>query len=281
MGLAEQLREGAILERKNIPFSGTTIGSAFFGATYAILDIEVDTPCRIRFYDDQSSRDDSTEISREFGDSTSTTDIGLIADVSMSVAGKYTMDPVLYGVPADTTDHLTYFRITESSGTVNGSLTVYPLEDENIIADEENDFYKISNRKTLQLSGINDRLTVVPRTYLMISASADENCRLRIYADTISRDDSVEITRTFSEAVMDPNIKIIADMDLVSGEVTKFYPKIVGANLETLPRTLQNLPGNIDTIRLNRNSINSRSEIYYRLEPSTATVDLEVYALED
>lgn len=279
MGLAEQLREGAILERKNIPFSGTTVGSAFFGATYAILDIEVDTPCRIRFYDDQSSRDDSTEISREFGDSTSTTDIGLIADVSMSAAGKYTMDPTVYGMPTDTANYLTYFRITESSGEVNGSLTVYPLEDENIVANEENDFYKISNRKTLELSGGSDILTGagVPRTYLMISATSDEECRLRIYADITSRDDSVEIGREFNEAVVNPNIKIIADMELEEGEVTKFYPKIIGANLETL----SGISGNIDTIRLNRNLINSRSEIYYRLEPSTAKVNLEVYALED
>jgi hypothetical protein len=281
MGLAEQLREGAILERKNITFSGTDTGSVFLGATYSILDIEVDSPCRIRFYDTENSLDDFAESIREYDDSPSATDIALIGDISMSIAGKYTMDPVLYGVPEDTIDYLTYFRITDSLADVTVSLSVYILEDENIVADEENSFYKTPNRKTLEFIGTEDILTGVPRTYLMISASTDENCRLRIYADSISRDDSAEIGRTFSEAVVDPENKIIADMELEAGEVTKFYPKIIGANLETLPRTPQNLPGNIETIRLNRNSINSRSEIYYRLEPSSAKVNLDVYTLEN
>jgi hypothetical protein len=285
MGLSEQLREGAILERKVIPFSGTTIGSASFGATYVILDIEIDTPCRIRFYDDESSLVDSIEQTRSFGESTFTTDIALIADVSMSVAGKYTMDPVLYGVPSSSEEYFTYYRITEASGEVDGNLTVYTLEDENIVADIENDFYKIPNRRELEFTGDKNILSSIegaPRTYLLLDAIADEECRLRIYADIDSlnnpqeyEDDGITIvSRPFSEAVMSPDIKIIADMELVANEVTKFYPKIIGANLQTLPV-------NLETIRLSRSAISSFSEIYYRLEPETATVNLNIYTLEN
>jgi hypothetical protein len=72
---------------------------------------------------------------------------------------------------------------------------------------------------------------------------------------------------------MSSDIKIIADMELIEGEVTKFYPKIIGTNLQTLT-------ANLETIRLSRIAINSFSEIYYRLEPDTATVNLSIYALE-
>jgi hypothetical protein len=277
MGLSEQLREGAILERKVIPFSGTTIASASFGATYVILDIEVDTPCRIRFYDDESSLVDSIEQTRSFGESTFTTDIALIADVSMSVAGKYTMDPTLYGVPSSSEEYSTYFRITEASGGVSGSLTVYTLEDENIVADIENDFYKTPNRRELEFTGDKNILSSIegaPRTYLLLDAISDEDCRLRLYADTDSLNNFQEVSRSFDEAVMSSDIKIIADMELVSGSITKFYPKIIGANLQTLPV-------NLETIRLSRSAINSFSEIYYRLEPETATVNLNIYALEN
>jgi hypothetical protein len=277
MGLSEQLREGAILERKVIPFSGTTIGSASFGATYVILDIEVDNPCRIRFYDDESSLVDSIEQTRSFGESTFTTDIALIADVSMSVAGKYTMDPALYGVPSSSEEYSTYFRITETSGDVSGSLTVYTLEDENIVADIENDFYKTPNRRELEFTGDKNILSSIegaPRTYLLVDATSDEDCRLRLYADTDSLNNFQEVSRSFEEAVMSSDIKIIADMELISGSITKFYPKIIGANLQTLPI-------NLETIRLSRSAINSFSEIYYRLEPDTATVNLNIYALEN
>jgi hypothetical protein len=277
MGLSEQLREGAILERKVIPFSGTTIASASFGATYVILDIEVDTPCRIRFYDDEDSLVDSTEQTRSFGESTFSTDIALIADISMSAAGKYTMDPALYGCPSGSEEFFTYFRITEASGEVNGNLTVYTLEDENIVADIENDFYKTPNRRELIFTGDKNILSSVegaPRTYLLLNAISDEDCRLRLYADTDSLNNLQEVSRSFSEAVMSPDIKIIADMELVANEVTKFYPKIIGANLQTLPV-------NLETIRLSRSAISSFSEIYYRLESETATVNLNIYALEN
>lgn len=279
MGLSEQLREGAILERSIIPFSGTTIGSASFGATYTILDIEVDTPCRIRFYDDENSLLYLIEETRSFGESTDSTDIALIADVSMSVAGKYTMDPALYGVVSSSEENYTYFRITENMDEVQGNLTVYSLEDVSIEADESNNFYKIPNRRTLTFTDDKNILTAAedgaPRTYLLIDATSSADCRLRIYGDTQSLNNTNEITRSFEEAITSPDIKIIADMVLDAGVVTKFYPKIIGANLQTLTQ-------NLEAIRLSRTAINAFSEIYYRIDATgSAVVDVNVFALED
>jgi hypothetical protein len=278
MGLSEQLRDGAILERKVIPFSGTTIHSASFGPAYVILDIEVDNPCRIRFYDDESSLLDIVEETRSFGESTFTTDIGLIADVSMSVAGKYTMDPVLYGAPSGSEEFFTYFRITESVGEIQGNLTIYPLEDPSIPADIDNPFYKLPNRRTLTFEGPRDTLTGAldgaVRTYLLIDATSSENCRLRIYSNESSLNTQTEIDRPFDEPITSSDIKLVADMVLEDSEITKFYPKIVGANLQTMPQ-------NLETIRTNLTAIKSFSDIYYRIEPSTANVEVTIFALED
>jgi hypothetical protein len=278
MGLSEQLREGAQLIREIIPFTGEVLESASFGSTYVILGIELNEPCRIRFYDNEESANDSIEYTRSFGESTVSTDIALIADISVSQAGKYTLDPVLYGASEDTDNYYTYFTISDTTEEITGSLSVYKLDDVNIQADIENDFYKVSNRRQLEFIGNKNTLTSVsdgaPRTYLMLDAISDTDCRLRIYGKLETLNDVAEQSRSFSEAVMTPDLILLADMELVSGSITKFYPKIIGANLQTLPV-------NLETIRISRRAINSLSEIYYRLEPESSIVNMNIFSLED
>lgn len=278
MGLSEHLREGAELSRETIPFFGQVLESASFGSAYVILGIEVNEPCRIRFYDNEDSANNSLEYTRSFGESTDTTDIALIADISMSEAGNYTLDPSLYGVSEDTDDYYTYFTITDTAEEITGSLTVYKLDDVNIQANIENEFYKTPNKRPIIFTGNKNVLTSAvdgaPRTYLMIDAISDEDCRLRIYGKRESLNNINEATRTFSEAVISPELILLADMELESGSITKFYPKIIGANLQTLPV-------NLETIRISRRAINSVSEIYYRLEPQSSTVTMNIFSLEE
>jgi hypothetical protein len=278
MGLSEHIREGATLVRETKSFLGQDIQSSNFGASYIILGIEVDKPCRIRFYDNQSSASDLVEITRSFGDTPVNTDIALIADISMSVEGKYTMDPVLYAVPSDTFSYLTHYNITDSDGVVNGNLLLYKLEDDNIQADVNNEFYRVSNRRTLIFNGNEDTLNFIddlaPRTYLIIDALSNSDCRLRIYANRQSLENPTEITRNFDEAILTSDVVLLADIELAAGNITKFFPKIIGSNLQTLS-------SNIELISLNRSAINSIPEIYYRLEPSNSTVSMNIYSLED
>jgi hypothetical protein len=185
---------------------------------------------------------------------------------------------VLYGASEDTDNYYTYFTISDTAEEITGSLTVYKLEDVNIQADIENDFYKVSNRRQLEFIGNKNTLTSVsdgaPRTYLMLDAISDTDCRLRIYGKLESLNDLAEQNRSFSEAIMNPDTILLADMELVSGSITKFYPKIIGANLQTLPT-------NLETIRISRRAINSVSEIYYRLEPESSIVNMNIFSLED
>jgi hypothetical protein len=283
MGLSEQLREGAVLERNTIPFEIDGTGSLDLGAAYVILGIQVDSPCRLRLYDNEKSVSDFAESIRDYEDLPYSTDIALIGDISMSVAGNYTLDPVLYAVPENTSTYLTYYR---ASDPITGSITIYKLEDQNVQADINNEHYKFSNRRTLEFDGGKNSLIAgedtTARTYLLIDAISDEDCRLRIYGKQESLNNQTEASRSFS-VVPDADVILIADMLLDSGSITKFFPKIIGANLQTLPT-------NLETIRLSRTAINSFSEIYYRIEPqdpfgpveaSDISVSMNIFALED
>jgi hypothetical protein len=278
MGLAEHLSEGAILQIKTLPFSGSAINSASFGSAYIILGISTDVACRIRFYDDEYSVNDSNEDTRPFGESPSATNIGLIGDISMSAPGNYTLDPVLYGVPSGSLDFLTYFKITENNTTpVSGSLTVYNLEDTNITANINNTFYKQPLKRVITFDSnkniLNSTDDSAGRTYLMLEATADTTCRLRLYGRSQSITNEQEINRTFDQAITNSSLFLLADMELEAGVPTKFIPKIIGSNMETVS-------SNLSSILINRTAISAKSEIYYILEPP-AIVDMKVFVLED
>ena len=283
MGLSEQLREGAVLERNTIPFEIDGTGSLDLGAAYVILGIQVDSPCRLRLYDNESSVSDFAESIRDYEDLPFSTDIALIGDIDISAAGKYTLDPALYSVPENTDTYLTYYRVSDP---ITGSIEVYNLEDKQIQANINNEHYKFSNRRTLEFDGGKNTLVagtdITARTYLIIDAISNEDCRLRIYAKQQSLNNETEASRSFS-VVPEAEVILIADMLLDSGSQSKFFPKIIGANLQTLPT-------NLETIRLSRTAINSFSEIYYRLEPqdpfgpveaSDISVSMNIFALED
>lgn len=285
MGLSEQLREGAILKRQTIQFSGSGALSASFGSAYILLAIEVDRPCRIRIYDDLASRNNSQETSRAYG-VTPNNDISLVADIIITSPGRYTMDPVLYGVPRTSPDYFTFLRITENTGNVNGSVFVYNLEDSTIQADVSNRFYKFDNRRILEFT-IGQNKIVAPRTFLMLTASTTHTCRLRLYSNEESRDFISEIgripppepqifPRSFDEAIMTSDTLLISDMELTPNTIFRFFPKIIGFNVNRVPN-------NLEVIRTDRVGIDSFSEIYYTLESNNqnAKVTMNIFSLED
>jgi hypothetical protein len=280
MGLAEHLQSDAVLDRRTVPFSGSGMGSVYFGAAYIILAIEVDRPCRIRLYDNLSSRNNSTEASRQYGVGLLSDNIALTADINITAPGRYTLDPVLYGVPRDTSNYLTYFNITGNTGTVQGNLFLYKLEDETIepyIEGECNSSLADPACLRTQLEFVKNNNSISgPRTFLMLDVIANTNCRLRLYATPESRDSISENNRQFDQAITDPNILLIADIVLQANQRIQFSPKIISANLGTLPQ-------NLEIIRTNRVSLNSFSTIYYTLDTisTTASIIMNVFSLED
>lgn len=292
MGLTNQIRAGAAFNRSTVSFTGdiSGVGSVNLRSTYMLLSIRASSPCRIRLYDNQSSRDDATEISRIFGDTNIPDSIALIGDFNITAADTtYTIDPVLFGLVNDPSTELTYYRIDGASEPVV-QVTTYPLEDRLIIAAEGSP-YELENRRTLpaiakQLNAgeiVSGTLFAesIPQTYLLISASLDNighSARLRLYSVSSSLDNTQERTRSF---VDEPSgsLGLIVDMNLVGTQTTYFVPKIVGANIK-------NMGTNLDLLRSDRSRMVGDSALYYFLQntggsSATISASLHVYSLEE
>lgn len=293
MGLSEQLIAGGVLERKATTFitdlSGA--GSVLLGSAYAVLGIEVNAPCRLRLYDNQQSRDDAAEASRPFGNVNISASVSLIADFSMSSAGKYTVDPVLYGVVNNLANPQTFYSVTPAS-EVQVTITNFDIEDSNIAVGSGG--YAISNRRNLpiftgssaafaagaQVSG-SILASTIPQTYLLVSASLDNiahRARLRLYSTSGSLYNTTEKSRVFSTEPSS-SANLIVDMILSGSEVTYFVPKIMGSNI-------QNMGTNLLTIRTNTSLISGKNELYYILDnvgtsAAAISASVHVYSLED
>lgn len=284
MGLREQLRAGATLTRDVITFTGngTGSGSVSLGKAYTILSIETNSPCRLRLYDLEGSRDSPAEISRPFGNTNISASIALVGDFSMSAAGMHTVTPALYGVPADTVTGLTYYRLEESpSATIQVSR--YLLDDSAVVS--------VDNRRLLPI--ITSSLAVnalssgtlsgplIPQTYLLVSASlgtGTHKARLRLYFTSHSLENTDEKNRPFSTEPS-ASAKLLVDAILSGSETSYFVPKIIGANLANMGSDL-NLLVNNETL------MSGENELYYVLQNvgvATANISasVHVFALED
>jgi hypothetical protein len=286
MGLKEQLKAGASLKRNTISFIDLVgSGSVSLGSGYAILNVQTSIPCRLRLYDSQASRDNAGEIIRPLGDTNISSSVALIGDFSMSSAGTYTVDPILYGLP-DTAD--TFYRVIPSGPTI--TITSFLFDDGNY-PPTPNTFYTLDNKRTLpEITGSLTSGSVfsgtiadsdIPKTYLLVSASlstAAQHVRLRLYSTGSSISDAAELVRPFASEPQS-SVQLIADMILSSSQVTYFSPKIVGANLETMG-------SNLILLRGDQTAIAGKNELYYVLEnkltgASNVTASVHVYSLED
>lgn len=287
MGLAEELKSGAVLDRLETTFttSGTGVGSVNIAPSYALLRIEASAPCRLRLYDNQASRDDAGEAARAFGNTYISESIALVGDFDIGATGRYTADPTLYSVSSDFSNPLTYYRVSPAS-EIDIKITAYHLEDPNVPAGTGQ--YAVSNRRTLPVitgslsSGSKVAVTMtnanIPQTYLLVSASADNTVRIRLYSNTGSLSDTQEINRPF---VLEPSASahLIADTILSSTSTTYFSPKIIGANLV-------NMGENLSVIRSSRPLLAGENQLYYIIENITASpvnvsASLHVFSLED
>lgn len=286
MGLKEYLKAGTVFQRTDV----TTLtdeqgsGSINLGSAYILLNVTTDYPCRLRLYDTAASLEDVAESTRAFGDSNISATTALIADMSMSVAGTYTIDPVVYGVVENPLNKLTYYRISETQSLNYPTITLtrYNIEDSNI-----------STQNRVNLATIQAELaplakdygtivsTTLPKTYLLVSASlsgVNNTARLRLYATDTALSDATELNRPFS---VEPaaGTTLIVDMIVSSSETTYFTPKIVGTNLQTMGNNL--IP--IQQSQINLAGINN---VYYILEnPSTTdtrqlSMSVHVFELE-
>jgi hypothetical protein len=277
MGLLEQINAGAILNRQSISFTVDAIGSGSFevGSAAILLNIANSQPCRLRLYDNEASRDDASEVSRPFTSAYVEQNIALVADVSMSSIGNYSLDPALYSVSEDKN---LYYRIDQVGNTPTISITTFLLEDDTIVLPTPNKrtFAITDTLGPGEMSSGSVSGDEIPRTFLLVSASLDDGDfgRIRLYNKYSSIEDESEKTRPFSTEPSE-SVGLIVDAIItgsVGGGILHFSPKIIGANLNNLQT------GQVD----------GENEIYYILEnanssggPVTITTSLHLFAIED
>lgn len=297
MGLAEQIQAGANLDRSTVTFvtDGSGVGSVDLGATYTILKMQTNVPCRIRLYDSQASRDNSGEIVRPFGFTNISASVSLVGDFSMSSANTtYTTDPILYGLVSNPGDKLTYYRVTEAVSAPTIQVTKYLLEDRAISA-QIGGQYATENRRTLpkiqvgplqpnaiSASGAGVLTDIsIPQTFLLVSASIDgatNIARIRLYNTSASLANVTEVSRSFSVEAS-ASAGLIVDIIISGSETTYFTPKIIAANLN-------NVGTDLKLAQLDQGKTLGDNALYYRIEnkgltAQPITASLHVYSLED
>lgn len=283
MGLEQYIRAGVSLKRQSVflQTTPTLSGSVDLQSSYIVLGINTNIPCRFRLYDDEISRDLPAEINRTFGDLNVSTSVGLVGDFSMSAAGNYYIDPGLYGCIHNPSSNLSYYRIDGNFTPPNyPGLTIetFTLEDSS---------KSTSNRKTLpyitgslnvgQLVSGSLNNFIIPTTFFFVSTSLDDSShvvRLRIYNNSASFSNTVEVNRSFQTESTDSRLLIDA---IISGSSpTYFTPKIIGANIQNVNNDLQTIT-----------ELKGNNELYYILQnlgpsgPVNISASLHVFSLED
>lgn len=288
MGLEQYIRAGANLQRGIVSLNTDSIGSGSvnLGSVYALLNISTTAPCRLRLYDNSQSLANAGERVRVFGNTNVSASVALIADISMSNAGNYSMDPAVYGMVQDTVNRLTYYRVenTQSGAFPVISFTRYLMEAPEVSTANRINLPVITGsvQPNIIISGTLSS-TGIPRTYLLVSASisgSNNRARIRLYSTNESLTNQTELSRSFATESAN-NSKLIIDMILSGNETTYFVPKIAGANLQTIGNDL-------NVLRANRDAIMGLNQLYYILQhPDTTGTTIQVsssihvFALED
>jgi hypothetical protein len=282
MGLLEQINAGAVLDRQTISFTVDANGSGSFevGSAAILLNISNSQPCRLRLYDDEASRDVTAEINRPFTSSFVEQNIALVADISMSNLGNYSLDPVLYSVSQDKN---LYYRIDEVGNTPTLSITTFLLEDDRVVLPTPSKRTLNPITATLDVGELDSGSITgdeIPKIFILVSASLDDGAfgRIRLYNKASSLDNTTEKSRPFSTEPP-ASVGLIVDAVItgsVGGGILHFSPKIIGANLENLQTDLLS------------SQVDGQKEIYYILENTntsggsvTITTSLHIFAIED
>lgn len=284
MGLKEHLQAGAVLTRDTIEILSDTndSGSVDLGSVYVLYGIESSTTCRLRLYDNLNSLNDLTEKARVFGDTNVPSNIALIGDFTLT-AGKYTIDPVFYGVTEDPTTRLTYYKVDNAPSLPTFRFSRYLLEDSAVNTTNRTQLPVIQETLTaLQLKSGSVFDLNTPRTYLFVSASVNNTIapiRVRLYNTEGILTSSVELNRPYTTETQ--TTALLLDAILTGSEVTYFVPKIMGANL-------QNMGVDLNTIKNSFSTLAGKHEMYYVIEnlattglAQPVTASFHVFSLED
>lgn len=192
---------------------GTTIitGSAVqdMGSSYIVLSANLlsgNQPCAIRLYADAASRE--TDLSRPLGDFDIDDSVALVADIVFSGSTAITFNPPVIGTTY--ADGYVYWTISGSSlsTTISVSSVAIGLTGNSQIDRTGLDIMEAA----IPVGSFEARGNITtPKSFLILSASATELSRLRLYSRPIEVVSIAEISRSFGVAPAD-NSSLIADL---------------------------------------------------------------------
>lgn len=262
MGLLEQIVSGARFTRTSVslPTGPAVGGTTAFGSTFVLLNVSVDSPCRVRLYYDSASRViDELRTTESFAISAS---VGLILDTYVPVGtSSLLLDPPIFGTTLLNGE--TWYTVDEGTGTPQ--LSIYPIESSFV-----DDRSSVEIRRTNFTTGSGafaEGNLVTPKSFLILSASATSESRLRLYSRPNTEVPSYERSRPFG-VIPSTGSFLIADMMFDSASFPyKISPLLQAYNLQSY------LDGSNQVGYLLQNS-SSRTNIDF-------TASLYIYSLED
>ena len=261
MGLLQQFQSGYSFEREITQITaatGVVSGSLNLGYSYILLTLDSTAPARVRLYTDSASA--ALDLNRAIGSTTIGDTVGLTIDaIITSDELSLGIDPAMIG-----TTHFgsnAYYLISSSGTSVN--LHTYPIEK------------VLSYRSSVLITGSSiisgtDGATgnvTVPKSFLILSASATTQSRLRLYSKPIEEIETSEINRTFG-SVPEQGAHLISDMMFDSASVSyKLVPVLPGFTLASYTE--------------GRNSVGYIFQNQTNVASVSATASLHLYSLED
>lgn len=262
MGLLEQITAGARFTRRTVQLpTGPVTGQINdFGSTFILLNVSTTSPCRVRLYFDSSSR--ATDQPRTTASFDVSASVGLILDTYIPAGtSSISFDPPVFGTSLDAGN--VWYTVDETASTPVVQFLAYPIES-SVLNDRET--LEIRRTSFLNTGSATGTLTS-PRSFLILSASATSESRLRLYSRPIAQVPAAEQSRPFGTEPPTGS-SLIVDMlfDSASFEY-KMSPIPQAYNLESY-----SVGGARVYYILQNTSVNT---------PINYTASLYVYSLED
>jgi len=178
------------------------------GSSFILLSAKAggSLPCRLRLYSYLSIMD--IDANRPTGSFNLTQSVALVADIVLTTTNQFNFDPPIIGSTYAGNVYWTINTPTTTPTTI--TLTSYPIEENGGTGDDRTSL--IITGSSVAPGSYNTRGTITsPKSFIILTGSADVPSRLRLYSRPIDEVPAGEITRTFGTAISDGAL-LIADL---------------------------------------------------------------------
>lgn len=190
------------------------------GGAFIILNASVvgNTPCRLRLYSDETSRD--TDKSRPTGSFNLTQSVALITDIVFTNNNTINFDPPIIGNTYDGGN--VWYNFSGSNTSLTASVTTYQIGISNDSLEGRTGLSVSASSIPTTGYGVSGSI-VSPKSFIILSGSATSESRLRLYSRPIEEVTLAEMTRSFDTQSQDSSL-LIADLMFDSGSFQ--YPLV-------------------------------------------------------